>query len=231
MAYPNTFLDIQNEVIARLRLDSQNDLQLVKDTVNVVYADAVVTNEYLQQKSTVTPSASSTYTFTSTPLRIKQIQVTVGSVIYQPLKPRDLHEILQMRAATTGQSPVTGPPIYYAFDGSASMEVYPSFQGTESMDIWATYQPTALSANTDVPVLPEPYASRVLVYGALAELADYTKDLLMGPMGYMQLYQLWNGKLRTHLNRRRDGGNKPWNVVNDGHFVPHDPSTDLRDSR
>lgn len=231
MAYPNTFQDMQNEVINRLRLDSTNELQMVKDAINVVYADAVITNEYLQQKTTVAPSAGGSYTFTSTPIRIKHVQLSVGSVVYQPLRPRALEEILQMRAAATGLNAVTGPPIYFAFDGTQSIEVYPNFQGTESMDIWATYEPTALSANGDVPVMPEPYASRVLVYGALAELADYTKDLLVGVMGYQQLYQAWMAKFRVHVNRRRGAGNKPWSIANDGHYIPHDPSTDLRESR
>lgn len=227
MAYPYTFVTLQSEVISRLRLDSVNDLTMVKNNMNRVYAHACIKTEALQAKTTVSPSAGGSYTLTSAVLRIRYIQLTVGSVGYPLLIEKSLEEILSLRAQATS-APVTGPPQYYAVDGSATIEVYPNFLGNESMDIWAVNAPTALSGDTDVPVLPEPYGSAVLIYGTLVEMADFSKDMLTGAQGYAQQYQYWLAELRQHLNRRTGARVQQLRVAGSGSFVPHDPSSDVR---
>jgi hypothetical protein len=233
VAYPYTFLDLQREVKDRLRLDadpdsaSGNDLTKIKDTINSVYADVCITNEVLQSKAvTASPTAGPEYTLTSTVLRVKVVQITTGGVKYRPLEWRSLDDILRYRSATTA-SAVTGPAQYYTLTGMQTLEVYPDFLGTETLEIWAVTAPTALSATSDVPVLPEPYASKCLVYGACSELADFTKDLLTGADGYDQRYQQWMMKLKVHLNRRKgDRANRYFDIPRLG-FVPHDPSVDV----
>ena len=54
MAYPSTFVQLQNEVIDRLRLDSIADLTRVKDWINQVYTDICVETEALQDFATST---------------------------------------------------------------------------------------------------------------------------------------------------------------------------------
>lgn len=220
---------MQNEVINQLRLDATDDLQKVKDWVNLAYTDAAITTEFLSQKTTVTPTAGGTYTFTSTPIRIKLIQLTVAGVTYRTMNEVSLNKILELRAQATS-SPVSGPPYYYAFDGTKDIEVYPKFLGTESMDIWAVYTPTALSSDSDVPVFPEPYSS-VIVYGAMVEAAGFSKDLMFGIAGYQQQYQYWLSKLMTHVNRRRGAKAKHFDRYDEDIYIPHDPSTDLRELR
>ena len=46
MAFPSTFLDIQNAVINKLRLDSTNDLSKVKDWINQVYYEACIETNF-----------------------------------------------------------------------------------------------------------------------------------------------------------------------------------------
>ena len=45
MAFPSTFVDLQNDVIQRLRLDATADLPKVKDWLNQVYAQVCVETE------------------------------------------------------------------------------------------------------------------------------------------------------------------------------------------
>ncbi len=230
--YPYQFVDLQREVRDRLRLDADpdnatgNDLAMIKNTLNAVYADVCITNEALQSKTTVSPTSGGSYTLGSTIIRVKTLQINIGAVTYRPLIWKNLEEILRYRSQAT-TAPTTGPAQFYTFDGMQTIEVYPNFQGNESLDIWAVTAPTALSATSDVPVLPEPYGSRCLVYGACKELADFTKDLLTGMDGYEQAYEAWMMKLRTHLNRRKGSrANREFALPTLG-FVPHDPSTDL----
>lgn len=224
---------MQLEVQNRLRLDadatnsSGNDLQMIKDTLNAVYADVCITNEVTVAKTAVSPTAGGTYTLASTVVRVKDLQVLVGNVTYRTMIWQPLDQILMYRYAATN-SPETGPPLYYCITGQKDLEVYPNFQGNETLNIWAVTAPTALSAVGDVTILPEPYGSRCLIYGALSELADFTKDLLVGMAGYDVKYQQWLMKLRTHLNRSKGVNASKQFESPSPSFIPHDPSTDDR---
>ncbi len=223
-------------MVNRLRLDADptnatgNDLTMVKNAINRAYYDTCITTEFVQTKTTVSPTSGGSYTLGSTIIRPKLYQLTVGSVVYRPLEYRSLEDILRFRAANTN-SPQTGPPQYFTMDGTQTIEVYPNFQGNETMDIWAVNAPTALSATTDVPVIPEPYGSACLVYGACTELADFTKDLLTGMQGYEAGYQMWLSKLRVHVNRRRGSNAQKMFAMPMSTIIPHDPSTDDRSYR
>lgn len=173
---------------------------------------------------TMTSNVSS-YTLDSSIMRIKEMVITpVGATVSGPIRQTTLDDILNRRRANG--SVVGGYVTHYALLGGTSFEVYPTPQAADVITIYYVSAPTPLSGNSDTPTLPEPFASKVLEFGALAEAADFKGDPA-GPQ-WAQEYQVWLQKLRSHLTRK--GGSQPgqFNVFGAGVFPPHDPSTDLR---
>lgn len=231
MAYPSTFLDLQNAVINKLRLDATNDLSKVKDWINQVYAQVCVETEALTTSGTITLAAgTATYSLASSLplcLRIKEMYVTpVGQAQWAPLNEIPLNRLLRMRQSSGGTATANGSVTHYCLVGMDDLEVFPTPSAADTLTVYYVKLPTALSANGDVPVLQEPYASKVLEYGALAEGADFRSD--PSEYEYRQLFETWMGKFRSHLTRRH--GNLPAHleIVGAYGYVPHDPSTDIR---
>lgn len=201
----------------------------MKDWINQAYARAVVETEANQLVATMTTTANvSSYTLPAGVSRIKQMTAqqagTSGYTV--PLRLTSMQQILGMRQ-NTGTSPVTGSITHYALNGINDFEVYPTPSGVDTINIFYVALPTALSANGDLPILPEPYASKVLEYGALVEAADFVKDPF-GYLAYAQTFDEWMMRLRVHLNRRRGAQTEQFQLVPAGSFPPHDPSTDVR---
>jgi hypothetical protein len=149
----------------------------------------------------------------------------VGGVQSRPLRLATLEQILTWRQAGGGTAVANGTVEYYALVGLNQIEFYPTPGAADTLTIWAVKAPTALSANGDTPILPEPYASKVLEYGALAEAADFKGD--PSEQEYRQLFEVWKGKLRTHLTRRSGTQPRQFGFVPSGVYPPHDPSTDI----
>lgn len=174
---------------------------------------------------TLTANTAS-YTLSSTIFRIKEMYVTpAGGVQSQPLQRTTLDYILRKRQAGGGQATATGYTTHYALVGLNDFEVYPTPNSADVLTIWYVGLPTALSANTDVPILQEPYASKLLEYGALAEAADLKGD--PSEQEYRQLYELWKGKYRAHLTRKQGSQPGQFLMFPGSTFPPHDPSTDI----
>lgn len=232
MAFPSTFLDVQNAVVAKARLDSTADLSKVKDWINQVYADVCVTTEANVTSATMTLTASTnSYTLPSNVSRIKEMYVTpVGGVQSLPLVQVDLDFILRRRQSTAGVAFTNGSVMWYALVGLNDFEVYPTPANADVITIYYVALPTALANNTDVPILPEPYASKLLEYGALAEAADFKSD--PQEQEYRALYERWLQKFRAHLTRKQGMQPGQFRVIPDvSTWPPHDPSTDIREWR
>lgn len=224
MAYPATFLSLQDSVIAKGRLDATEDRAKVKDWLNQVQADAVLQTEALVGLATMTPVASApSQLLDADALRIKAIFPTSGGVQYRPFEPVSLERMLELRQGSPGTTDTTR---YYTFLGLSEIEFWPTPRGTETFSIYYVKAPTVLSADADTPDLPEPFASKLLEYGALAEAADFKRDDQL--QNYQQRYLEWVGKLRSHLNRKRGGVPEQMLVYGTPTFPPHDPSTDTR---
>lgn len=194
----------------------------MKDWINQVQSDAAMLCEAFVTTSNITAAASGTQTLPSAVRRIKGMYVSAGGVQYQPMQPVSLEEILERRVGATSGTP--GTPTLYALLGLSQFEVYPTPIGTETISIYYSRAPVVLSGDSDVPELPEPFASKLLEYGALAEAADFKRDDAL--QGYQQRYAEWVGKLHAHLTRRKGGLPEQMMVLGTLPYVPHDPSTD-----
>ena len=226
MAYPSTFLDIQNKVIKLVRLDSTADLSDVKDWINETYFDACVNTEANAQVGTMTTTANvSSYTLPTGVSRIKQMYVTpVGAIQSAPMELTTLHDILRKRRSSGGAI-LGGYITHYALVGMNDFEVYPTpASSQDTLTIYYIATPTALSADGDSPIIEEPFASRLLIYGAAAKAAEWRGD----PSGsdYDQKYLMWQQKYRAHLTRKQGGQPGQFKMYPGTQFPPHDPSTD-----
>jgi hypothetical protein len=231
MAFPSTFRSIQDAVIAKAYLnDTSANRTRVKDWINQVYADACVETQAVQAAADGTLTANvASYTLAGTVvLEIKQITTKgVSETAYgPPLQRVDLATILAWRQGTLVPTVTpNGTVAAYALNGLNGLELYPTPQNADTLEIWHTALPTALSADSDVPVLQDPWGGKVLEYGAEAEALAFRK---MPTDEARSMYEYWLAKLRRHLHRRggfvtqfMPGGS------NRASLIPRDRSVDI----
>jgi len=227
VAFPATFRSIKDSVIAKLRLDSDADDDRVGDWVNQVYADLCVDTEAVQTASTMALTAdSATYTLPSAVVRIKWMFVTpVGGTASIALEPVTMEQILRWRMSG-GSTASTGSVQYYALNGNDLIDFYPTPAAADTITMYYVKLPQGLANDDDTPEISEPYASKILEYGALAEGADFKRD--PSEQQYRALYASWMQRFRQHLRRREGGVAKQFDVYQSGSVAPHDPSMDVR---
>lgn len=148
----------------------------------------------------------------------------VGQVQSQPIELTTLDYILRRRQGTSSTNTAFGYITHYALEGYNKLELYPTPQNADVLTIYYVALPTALSGDTDVPILVEPYASKVLEYGALAEAADFKGD--PAEQEYRAMYAQWMAKLQQHLVRKRGAQPGQFKIWRDVNTAVHDPSTD-----
>lgn len=204
MAFPSTFNDIQQAVIEKATLDPVLDLPKVKDWINQVYFQSAVEIEAIPATTTITLVAgTSTYTLAATIARIRQMVVKPfnGTQFNAPLILTTLDEILQRRQMGQDASTIGPYSTHYTLVGISDLELWPTPAAADVITAYTVAYPTALSNNTDLPVFEEPYASKILEYGALAEAGDFKGDPATGQ--WAADYTDWMGRYRAHLQRKR----------------------------
>ena len=202
MAFPSTYADIQQAVIEKATLDPVLDLPKTKDWINQVYFQAAVETEAISGEATMPLTAgSASYALPAAVARIRQMAVQpAGSTVFNaPLILTTLDEILQRRQS--GQQGSYPQATHYTLVGINGLELWPTPAATDVITIYYVSYPTALSAGTDVPVFEEPYASKILEYGALAEAGDFKGDPATGQ--WAADYTDWMNRYRQHLQRKR----------------------------
>jgi len=203
VAFPSTFLDIQTAVLQKARLDPVLDGQRVKDWINQIYTRVCVETEALVVTATMTCAAGAySYTFPPTVARTKQMQLRpYGSTLLNaPLRRTTLDELLQRRQSG-GDSPLAGQATHYALLGINDFELWPTPAAADTILIWYVQFPAPLVADSALPVLEEPYASKLLEYGALAEAGDFNGDPSV--QGWQAGFDDWLGRYRMHLDRKQ----------------------------
>lgn len=198
----------------------------MKDWINQVYTKVCVQTGANITSDTMTLTAGAfSYTLPSAIHEIKGMFVTpTNGVQYGPLQPVTLDEIIRRRQAAGGTSQPYGQVSHYALLGMTEFELWPTPQGADVLTVYYSALPTPLSAGTDVPILPEPYASKLIEFGALMEAADFVKD----PFGYLAYageYDQWLQDFRAYLNRKGPRANA-FEVPPYRRYPPHDPSVD-----
>lgn len=182
MAFPSTFLDLQNAVIAKASLDATADLQRVKDWLNQVYTHVCVETEANATSATMNLTAgSASYTLPAAVARIKSMYLvpagqpaTVGE---QPPMTRTTFDDIELKRQSGGLLQQAGSySTHYALQGISALDFWPTPAAVDVVTINYAAFPTPLSSNTDVPILEEPYASRVLEYGALIHAGEFKGD-------------------------------------------------------
>lgn len=227
MAYPSTFADLQTSVIAKLRLDSTADLQKAKDYLNRAYAETCIETEALQDVTTqaLTPGTYS-YSLPSAVVRIKQMTITASNGTSRPLVPVSIEQILEWQSQYATPATAYGDVTHYALIGLSKIILFPTPQAADTLNLWYVKQPTALSGSSDVPAIPEPYATRCLENGAAFELALFAKDP-DAPV-YKAEFELAKRQLRSHLRRVQGAMTQQFRITRGDRIAPHDPSTDIR---
>lgn len=229
MAYPATFVDIQNEVISRVRLDTTNDLARTKDWINQVYADVCVDTEAVQDWSAMSLTAGTwVYDLSASIIRIKAMYVTpvTGGGASAALVPVSPEQIIDWRQANGATQATDGTITHYAVFGYGKMMVYPTPSAADTIDIFYVKSPTALSADADVPVIQEPYVTECLVNGASYKAAVFLKD--PDSELFRRDFEQARAKFRAHLRRKQGAGTLQFREPGGGFLAPSDPSTDVR---
>lgn len=226
MAYPSQFSDLYNAVISQVRLDDSDDLQRAKDWVNAAYFDVCVDTEATQEVADITLTAGDwLYTMDSAVTRMKTLWITaVDGEQTGPLKQVSPQEIIRLQQSTDTATD-GGTPTLYALVGLDQLALFPTPDEAATLSMFYVEQPAALSANTDVPVLPEPYATECIVNGAC-----FKACLFLGNPDaptYKQLFEEARNRLRSHL-RRAAGSSSLQFELPYGRPVSSDPSVDRR---
>lgn len=210
MAFPSTFLDLQNAVITRARLDPVNDLAKVRDWINISYTQACVETECNVTFATMTlTSGSGPYTLPAGVARIKQMFITpagqTSALQQSPLTLTTLDDILQKRRVG-GVTPQAGAySTHYTLLGINEFEVWPTPPAADVLTIYYAAFPTPLSANGDLPIIEEPYATYLLQYGALAQAGDWKGDPAAGE--WQGTFAQYMGAYQAHLEAKQ--GDRP----------------------
>lgn len=206
MAFPSTFLDLQQAVIQNQRLDGTDDLQKAKDWINQAYASAAAqTNFY--ENSSVSAALTANQSSIAVPAALIIVEFIVPSGSdgskWSPMDLVSFEEVLENRAWSGGSAAPTGAPYQYAYRSAAapSIEFWPPASGGETLTFYGAQLPAPLVADGDLPIFPEPHATDVLEAGALVEAAKFKKDLFFLST-YQGMSQEAVAKLRAFTNTR-----------------------------
>lgn len=225
MAFPADMATLTQAVIDLIRLDTTDDTTKVQEALNSAYFEAMVENEVLVDSgfTTLTVDVGTYDLDTATQIaRIKGLWASQGGVWTRPLRQTSLERILTARQTNSGLA-ITNPGslIWYALSGQNQLDLYPTPQAADTLNFVYVGFPTALSG-TDVPEIPEPYGSNLLTYGACVQMAEFKADPQRDY--YAAQFDVWQSKLRRHLNLRR-GQPGPFEFADGRGFPPHDRAT------
>jgi hypothetical protein len=228
MAYPSTFADLQSAVLNKGKLDDVLDVQRIKDWINQTYMQVCVETEFYGV-SAVASVLTQNQTVVTVPATINKVDfiVPTGSdgSSWGPMEMVTMEEILRQRAYSGGVTMTTGAPSKYCYSSPSSIQIWPNPSGSEVLTFYGTGLPTALISGTDPPVIPEPYASKLLEYGALVNAAEFKRDMEMLTI-WQGMYMDWLSRFRGFTNTRVGDKVQSFTVVGSSAW-PRGNSTDV----
>ena len=228
--YTSTFVDCQNSVIDKLRLDPVLDRTRAKEWVNQYLLDVALQSRWFTGAATAAPLSANS---TSLPLPPSLIELSwmtsSGGGQTLTMAPMNMEMILMQRQLQGGSG--LGQPQWYSLQKNL-LEFWPNASGGEVLTFYGATLPDEMIADTDVSGLPDPFAINLLVMGAAIEAADFKSDVKLY-FYYQQAYAAWMGKFQSFLNRRVTQSSRTIPIYGpdgrpfDYQFLPHDPSSDL----
>lgn len=224
MAFPKTFADLQQAVVDKGRLDPTQDSQKIKDGLNAAYSQVALESKFFE--GAVVGSALVGGAVNQT-LPVSLIELEDVTCLAQGIQPRlrqvEWETLLDLRGALVVGA---GPPQVYSLRMN-SIEFYPAANGGEVLTYFGSKQPdTYLSADGDVPLIPEPF-SILLEYGALIHMGEFKADLLM--LGdWQQQWNVWMAKFKTFSGVRLGQDSLAFRVLEGRRiYPPNDRSSDF----
>src|SRR5262245_5900067 len=210
-AYAGTLASITASVIAKLRLDATQDTADVHEAVNLAYQQVVQETGALQRAASAATTADvESYTLPPQVAWIRSLWIIYPDGTFtDPLQQVTLEQIQEQRRATAASGQQVVRPIY-ALAGQNQIELWPTPTAGQSLMFVFVYLPEQLTADTDVPLLMEPYGSKLLEYGALVELARFKKDPLL--QDYEAAYQTWMTRFQLWLSRREGSSARTFRI-------------------
>lgn len=224
----STLAQLRAEVTDKLRLDADgDDATRVDRWLNQVYVTVATKTSCLVTNATATMTGGEdSYVVPSSIVHIDEITLSDSSgTAYPPMVQSSLDEILRRRAFNQASS---GVPYRYAVVGMNQIEFFPKARTGDVLTFWYSYLPDKLTADGDISLLPEPFGSKLLVYGACVEAADFKNDTRLY-FYYQQAYAQWEQDLQAYVNRRPGdypGAFAVWGPDKPG-YVPSDRSSDF----
>jgi hypothetical protein len=229
--YTSNFLNCQDSVIDKLRLDPVLDRARAREWLNAILLDVSLQTGFFNG-TVAGPPLSAGATSMALPAGIVGLQTVTSSYGGQAIlmQPVGFDEILQRRTAQ-GTSAI-GQPRFYSLQKDL-IELWPTASGGELLLCYGTTLPNEMIADTDVSGLPDPFAINLLVMGAAIDAADFKSDVKLY-FYYQQAYAAWMAKFETYLNRRITQSSRYIPIFGpDGRpfdasgWVPHDMSSDF----
>jgi len=207
MAFPSTFADLQEAVLNKGKLDDTYDTDRIKAWINQTYYQACLETEFYESSAPTSAPFTVQQNSVAVPASLVGVDFIVPTgtdgAVWGPMNMVTLEEILEQRAYNAGVTMTTGAPSRYAYrsSGAPTIEFWPNAAGGETLTFYGQSFPTPLSAPTDVPIIPEPYASKVLEYGALVQAAEFKRDIFILDF-FQQQYTDWMSRFRGFTNTR-----------------------------
>jgi len=229
MSYPPNFHDIQESVIAKLRLDPDLDRDKVKDWINNNYMAASLETEFFTdvQVSSTLPANAASLGVPAALLMLDYVVTQQQNGLYRgPMELVGIDLILEKRAWSGGTISQGAPQMYaYRSGPTPTIEFWPPASGGEIVTFYGNRLPPVLVDDNDVCLIPEPYGSNILEFGADAQAAEFKMNYVMLST-YQQESQYWIQRFRGFQNNR--AGNLPGQlrVVRDRKPVPATNSVD-----
>lgn len=225
MAYPATFADLKTSLISMVRLDATDDATKAGQWINETYFEVATETRFNRTSRTDVLTSSSTLTVNAAVHEIEAITCTpTGGTASPPLKEENLDTILGLRALNPSS---VGTPTRYALEPLSTLHLWPTPAGGETLTTYYAALLTALSAVGDIPLIPEPHASKLLLYGPAVKAAEWKRDLLM--LGeFQQQYAAALAGFQRYLNRKGGAYPASFPVKMPGReWMPADPSVDV----
>lgn len=170
------------------------------NAVNRAYRKVLSSGYWRFMEDTTTVSVAADTTVVALPISINQLRAvgmadaSSNGIVLEAVTPE---EILQLQNI----SPDSGMTSKYSLIGNSSIYLWPPPDATVTLKVYYVEAPTALAADSDTSLIPDPYDDLV-VYAAAADLAMRERDINSATY-YLNEYNSMLGTMRSQFGMRQ----------------------------